>query len=202
MDTEDAIRDITRINEHIREFWGNGCPGWAPPQAAEMLSKSRLDWQVSLSHTLRKWCEQPQEDQHDACLILAWANLGALVEGTMKWFLCVFYSDYSENPVRQNNKTKEAEELALWKLTEYFSNTVWTDTQKQRWAPLADLVRQRRNAIHAYKDRDIGNFDEFRKAVMEYRKFLLDHCSQVPYPDEQYVYPADILEMHANNVLL
>ena len=193
MELGQAIKDIIRINEHVSEFWGDG--GWAPPDAANMLSKSRLDWHVSLSRTLFKWCEVPQQDEHDGCLILAWANLGALVEGTMKWFLSVFYDDYSRSPVANKGRMKEPDELSFWKLTEFFSMTVWTEDQRERWKPFADRVREKRNAIHAYQDRDIGDFDELQKAIITYRSFLLDLEGRVSYPDEQYGYPADIYEM-------
>jgi hypothetical protein len=36
-------------------------------------------------------------EQADGRMILAWTNLGTLVEGTMKFFLSVFASDYSRS---------------------------------------------------------------------------------------------------------
>jgi hypothetical protein len=184
---DDAINDIIKINTNIYELWGNG--GWAPPDAAEVLRQSRLDWQVSLSKTLLKWIKTPPEDEHDASLILAWANLGALVEGTMKWFLCVFYDDYSRNPVKRKDKMREPGDLFFHALTEFFEKTVWIERQKNQWKPFVDLVRERRNAIHAYQSRSIGDFDEFRDAVMTYRSFLIDHDKQVPCPENQNPYP-------------
>jgi hypothetical protein len=199
MELQQAIKDIIRVNEHIRDFWGNG--GWAPRSAAEMLSKSRLDWQVSLSKNLLRWLSVPDEDEHDGGLILAWVNLGVLVEGTMMWFLCVFYEDYSSYPIMKKGKSVEPDELWFSQLCRFFQNTVWTKSQKEQWESFVNLVRERRNAIHAYKDRPIGSFEEFAEAVIKYRSFLLDHESQVPYPDEQYSYPYDIDKMHQNEPL-
>lgn len=50
-----------------------------PLEAAELLSRSRLDWQVHLATCLRDWLpgERKLTEGH---LILAWANLGALIE--------------------------------------------------------------------------------------------------------------------------
>jgi len=199
MELQKAIKDIIRINEHIRDFWEDG--GWAPSSAAELLSKSRLDWQVSLSKNLLRWFPVTDGDEHDGSLILAWANLGALVEGTMKWFLCVFHGDYSVDPIKKKGKAIEPDELWLFVLCEFFLNTVWTKAQKERWESFVNLVRERRNAIHAYQYRPIGSFGEFSEAVIKYRSFLLAHEGQVPYPNEQYSYPYDIYAMHQNEPL-
>ena len=60
-------------------FWKEA-HGWAPIEAAELLNKSMLEWQGSLAEQLSVWCGTLTDGQ----LILAWANLGALVEGQMK----------------------------------------------------------------------------------------------------------------------
>src|SRR5258708_38524822 len=93
VDLKSIIKEIVNLNEHIREFWSNA-QGWAPVEAALQLSRSRLDWQVSLSLTLQLWITPPEDTQRDGQLILAWANLGSLVEGTLKLLLCVHYRDY------------------------------------------------------------------------------------------------------------
>lgn len=90
-----VVRWIRLRNWAIAEFWSNA-HGWAPPDASELLERSRLDLQVELSETLHLWVSDdsaagPMRDGH---LILAWSNLGALVEGTLKWFLSVFLDDY------------------------------------------------------------------------------------------------------------
>jgi len=164
MELQQSIKDIIRVNENIRDFWGNG--GWAPSGAAELLSKSRLDWQVSLSKNLLRWFPFPKGDEYDGSLILAWANLGALVEATMKWYLCVFYEDYSLNPFKKKGEAIEPDELWPFKLYECFLNNVWVASEKKQWEPFVILVRERRNSIHAYKDRSIGSFEEFTEAVI------------------------------------
>jgi hypothetical protein len=45
-------------------------------------------------------------------------------------------------------------------------------------------VQQRRNAIHAFKDRDIGSVEEFFDEVRIYLDFLVDVTMGLPYPDE------------------
>jgi hypothetical protein len=179
-----AISDIIRINEHIRDFWRDG--GWAPQRAAALLSKARLDRQVSLSRTLRIWTGECDNDDVDGQLILAWANLGSLIEGTMKWFLCVFASDYDANPVKRNSGTElEPDELFFGQMCGFFEKVVWARSTVDRFSRWINMVRERRNAIHAYRDREIGTFSDFHKSVIKYRQFLLDCEGTVPYPDEQ-----------------
>ncbi|GGA50217.1 MULTISPECIES: hypothetical protein [Bacillaceae] len=104
----ETVDKIVELNEHIRSFWSKS-QGWAPIDAANLLSKSRLDWLVSLSHSLYKWEEDPSEKAKHGDLILAWANLGALVEGSMKFFLSVYYESYKvdNNSIMQRGQQVE-----------------------------------------------------------------------------------------------
>src|SRR5438309_1615922 len=83
---DQVIEQIVRIHERLHHDWHDG--GWAPQDAANLLKSSRLDWLVSLAYTLKLWKDRNAADKnHDGALILAWANLGSLVEGAMKFFL-------------------------------------------------------------------------------------------------------------------
>jgi hypothetical protein len=89
----EIIDRIESLNRKLAQFW-KAAHGWAPIEAAGLLSKARLDWQVSLSSSLRLWLRDPPNALSDGDLILAWANLGALIEGTLKLFLSVYYNDF------------------------------------------------------------------------------------------------------------
>jgi hypothetical protein len=80
----EIVQRITKLNSGIQKFWSKS-HGWAPVEAAGLLAKSRLDWQVSLSKTLTLWLQKKPLTPGE--LILAWSNLGSLVEGTLKTFL-------------------------------------------------------------------------------------------------------------------
>ena len=56
----EVIRRIEKLNGQIAKFWSKS-DGWAPVAAAGLLGKSRLDWQVSLSGSLRLWMRDPAE---------------------------------------------------------------------------------------------------------------------------------------------
>src|SRR5579859_1182306 len=91
---KEVVQRIVNLNKGLADFWGNA-NGWAPTDSANLLSRSRLDWQVSLSESLGHWTGRKKISDGD--LILAWANLGSLVEGTMKLFLSVYYEDYKKD---------------------------------------------------------------------------------------------------------
>lgn len=178
---DSVISDIIEVNRKIGDFWPNS-HGWAPKAAAELLAKSRLDWQVSLSHCLGLWREDPAEEDHDGCLILAWVNLGILVEGTMKFFLSVYERDYAEAPVTRGRRQESCaiDELKFEELKQFYVKNIWTNSQKKEWALWLGRIQQRRNAVHAYEDRDIGTFDEFFAEVATYLDFLMELEGQVP----------------------
>ena len=181
-----VVRDIVGLNEKITRFWSRVF-GWAPLEAAHLLSKSRLDRQVSLSRTLSIWVElrvEPENPEAEGRLILAWANLGAFVEGTLKWLLAVVYDDYKKYPDAFDKKGKliAPDGAMLAHLRKFFVNAkVWMpDETHDAWI---QQVQSRRNAIHAFRDRELGTFDEFEASVRCYREMLANLEGRVPYPD-------------------
>ena len=193
MTAVDAVERIIEKNNYLLYVWGN-CYGWAPTEAAKLLDESRLDWLVSLSYSLRLWVnETPKPDDHDGRLILAWANLGSLVEGTMKFFLSIYHSDYRlsvehgkaspksiyERLWRKNQKPDEVDGLMFDNLREFFKAEILHEPQRN-WDSWLCSIQQRRNAIHAYKHRDIGSFDEFNLNVIRYCEFLEMLAGRLP----------------------
>lgn len=189
----EAVDRIIEKNKYLLDVWGN-CYGWAPTQAAKLLDESRVDWLVSLSHTLRVWVNDlPNAEDHDGRLILAWANLGSLAEGTMKFFLSIYHHDYEDSVQRgktspksiyerlwrKNQKPDEVDGLMFDHLREFFKAEIWRDSQRE-WDSWLSSVQQKRNAIHAYRRRDIGSFDEFKANVVKYHEFLDMLAGQLP----------------------
>ncbi|KQL55275.1 hypothetical protein AN964_18340 [Heyndrickxia shackletonii] len=184
---KETVDKIVELNKHIRSFWSNA-HGWAPIDAADLLSKSRLDWLVSLSYSLYKWEINPQNEAEYGDLILAWANLGTLVEGSMKFFLSVFYEDYKNdiNAMKRRGQQVDPDGAMFDGLRTFFEKSVWIDTERQDKNDWLKEIQAKRNAIHAYKDREIDDFNTFRNQVKKYLSFLMDLLGRVPYPDYQY----------------
>lgn len=185
----EIVDEIVVRNEKIRAFW-RASHGWAPRDAADLLEKSRLDWQVSLSHCLRLWLDDTGGEDTEGRLILAWANLGSLVEGTMKFFLSVFYDDYSNDPVTSKREGKkkavDPDGLTLEALRQFYKKQSIMCGESSAWDAWLSHIQQRRNAIHAYKDRGIGTFDEYFADVRKYWDLLDELEGRVPYPDHIY----------------
>ena len=188
----EIISRIEKLNGQLSKFWSKS-DGWAPVAAAGLLGKSRLDWQVSLSGSLRLWIRDPGEELTTAELILAWANLGSLIEGTIKLFLSVYYETYKADidnlkKVNAYNKKKQKplppDGLTLEPLRQYCTlRAILGDDD----LALVQVVQQRRNAIHAFKDRPIGNEAEFEQVVRNYLQMLRNVIALLPYPGDEYV---------------
>ncbi|MCG2665181.1 MULTISPECIES: hypothetical protein [Brevundimonas] len=186
----EVVQRIVKLNEGLRSFWSSS-HGWAPADAAELMGKSRLDRQASLSRSLLHWITA-DEELEDGDLILGWTNLGSLIEGTIKLFLAVYYEDFKadfENVKKtqawhsKQEKVLEPDGLRLEVLVHYVETAKLFQGDD---LALFKLVQQRRNAIHAFKDRDIGTPAELHSAMRAYLRFLRDTASRLPYPDDLY----------------
>lgn len=175
----EVCRCIAAQTESMMGFW-KSAKGWAPVEAAGLLSRSMLEWQSSLADVLETWLNC----QTDGQLILAWANLGALVEGQLKLFLSVYYKDYL-NPeqlgVRKRGMKLDPDGCALNDLREFFAKKVWREGFN--WDVWIKHVQERRNSIHAFNYRDIGSFSEWRNDLRLYLRFIRDLDSRLPYPE-------------------
>lgn len=184
----ETVKEIAAINTQILEFWKNP-GGWAPPRAAQILSVSRLDWQVSLSHTLWIWLDKMKSGLTPGELILAWANLGSLVEGTMKTMLAVYYEDYINDTHNikkagafntKKNVPKSPQSLSLEQLRIYFrEQKLLTDAELS----YVEKIQRNRNVLHAFQDAPLGDVKDFGKSVILYCSFLKKINGLLPYPD-------------------
>lgn len=188
MTLQEIITRIENLNSGLAEFW-RASKGWEPVEAAGLLNKARLDWQVSLSTTLRLWLRDPPATLSDGELILAWSNLGSLVEGTLKLLLSVFYEDYKPDVVAlkranafdpEKSQARSPDGLGLKSLRIFVR-------ERELIGPagdaLVELVPKRRNAIHAFQDRSLGDDGELRYAIGAYLALLRHVNELLPYPD-------------------
>ncbi len=194
---QEVLNRIIKLNEGLASFWSNS-GGWAPVEAAQLLTKSRLDWQASLSRQLKIFLD-PKIKTESGALILAWSALGSLTEGTMKLFLSVYYNDYKAETLKNDIKAIkdgygnliDPDGLMLEKLKIFFSERIYKDDIRKIWKQEGStdwinwisFIQNKRNAIHAFKHRDIGDFDIFFENVRLYLQFLRDLTDDLPYPE-------------------
>lgn len=182
---EEVVDKIVNLNNYVKDFWSSA-HGWAPNSAANLLSISRLDWLLSLSHSLYNWEEDPSDKSYNGDLILAWVNLGALTEGAMKLFLSVFYEDYlaDANIIKQRGQEIDPDGAMFDGLRNFFVKSIWDNDGNHHFNTWLKLIQQRRNAIHAFRDREIESFFDFREQVRKYLEFLIYILEKLPIPDE------------------
>lgn len=179
-DADELCRRIATLTRSIMDFWSDG--GWAQGTAAALLDKSMLQWQASLAESLSRW----PNTGSDGDLILAWTNLGALVEGQLKLFLCVYYEDYEKDVkgIRRRGQRIDPDGSQLEELRQFFVARIWD--VGVNWNPYVELIQQRRNAVHAFKRRDIGSLAEWINALRLHLTFVRDVGGGLPYPDEYF----------------
>ncbi len=183
MSTDEVCQRIEHLTTEMMSFW-KSAEGWVPIETAGILNKSALEWQSSLSNSLHRWIGANSEGD----LILAWANLGALVEGQLKLFLSVYYNDYkidAEAIKGKKGKLKTPDECSIEPLRQFFVKRIWTN--ELNWDEYVQHVQNRRNAIHAFKFSDIGTHGEWNKTVADHLAFIKDINYLLPYPDESFV---------------
>jgi hypothetical protein len=186
MDHIEVCERIITLTTGMMDFWKDA-RGWAPDDAASLLTRSMLEWQSSLAVSLRRWLDAST----DGDLILAWANLGALVEGQLKLFLSVFFEDFKtdDNAIRKKGKVITPDMATLEPLRVYFQKNIWRDDKE--WNNYIEFVQQRRNAIHAFKNRTIGSPTEWRATLKRHLHFVRSINDRLPYPDDEIYKPRD-----------
>ncbi|WGS54427.1 hypothetical protein LFL96_25785 [Paraburkholderia sp. D15] len=192
-----VLERIESLTAGLMKFWKE-VKGWAPDEAAALLKGSMLEWQTSLAVSLKRWPECKTEGD----LVLAWTNLGSLAEGALKLVLCAYLKDYFasskksvESKGLKKGKTEaEIEELKkkinspdglmLEPLKVFFAEHIWSKESEHH--KFIEEIQFRRNAIHAFQKKDIGTFEDFKKAIRRHLLLLRRVNDMLPYPDDIY----------------
>ena len=154
--------------------------GIAPNASAAKLYKSMLEWQSELTNTLEIWVNKGL-DMSVGELILARANLGAVVESWLKFFYCVYYEDYCKDPITYKKKSKmvEPENAKFEDLNDFCAEKLW-DSSTSTEFDWVDSVRHKRNAIHSFNYRDIGTPQDFLDDMDHLCEFADNVISHLP----------------------
>ena len=196
----ETVERAIYLTEQLLHFWKNA-EGWAPQEAADLLTRSRLDRQSSITKQLRLFTDAG--NQESGYLILGWATLGSLTEGLLKLFLAVHFKTYKVHTLTDDiakivkdrkGNIGEPDGLMLEKLRQFFEKKVfpenaaevWASSGEMNWSKWLEMVQSRRNAIHAFKDREIATIAEFHQELSNYLIFLRKIAQSLPYPDEVY----------------
>ena len=183
--------DILTIQTNNTALIWKDVHGIAPDNAAKKLDIAMLDWQSELTKTLKIWIDKGL-DMTVGELILARANLGAVVESWLRFFYCVFYDDYINQPMKnKKGQILEPEKDMRFEDLKKFSTGILWDDEKSKDYLWVDSIQKKRNAIHSFIYKDIGTPLDFLLDVdylCEFVDMILNHLP----PVEDYIecYPA------------
>lgn len=92
-------------------------------------------------------------------------------------------NDYTANVARYNFKKNgqfiEQDNLSFEQLKQIITKKE-SIFPKYKW--FLNIIQKNRNAVHAYRDRDIDNYECFLKMLVTYEGFLRNIDGSVPYP--------------------
>ena len=180
---KNGFDDLCEKTKYIFNKWKNYSSGYVPDQVTKKLDKAMLSWIIELTESLNIWIEKG-ESMTNGELILARTNLGAIVEGWLKFFFSVYYLDYRNTPITRGKNTKiiEPEDAEFEGLKKLGTGILWDlNDDYYKWV---DSVKKKRNAIHSFKFRDIGTIDEFFKDVIILKTFISEIETRLPDIDE------------------
>jgi hypothetical protein len=176
----DAIDEIVAILAAQHKFWPRA-GGWAPSNASALLEVARLDRQLSFAHTLRDNFVPFPKESADARQILGYVTLRSLCEGAIQLFITVYYNDYiaDKEPITRRNRKKivDPEDAQLSDLIEFYVRH-----GDPAFESFLARVKTRGNAIHHFREREIGTQDELKAEIVLLRDFLASVDSQLPDP--------------------
>ena len=183
--------DILTIQTYNTALIWKDVHGIAPDNAAKKLDIAMLDWQSELTKTLKIWVDKSL-DMTVGELILARANLGAVVESWLRFFYCVFYDDYINQPMKnKKGQILEPENDMRFEDLKKFSTGILWDDEKSKDYLWVDSIQKKRNAIHSFTYKDIGTPLDFLLDVDYLCEFVDMILTHLP-PVEDYIecYPA------------
>lgn len=184
METVDKIYNLTKSK---LEAWKNHS-GYAPAEASAKLNNVMFDWIIELTASLKIWDEKGIS-MTDGELILASANIGALVECMMKLVLSVYILDYYRDPILdKEGKVVQPEKIKYENLKKFCFDKVWQSSfYDDRYPGMKEWVgdiQEKRNSIHAFNKKDLGYATEFCDHIEKYWMFINMVFSTLP--DDPY----------------
>ncbi|MDN9009495.1 hypothetical protein [Brevibacillus laterosporus] len=182
MPLEQVVDEVIKRHTSIHASWS------IPPRSkqlstAHLVTADTLLCQISLSKSLHRWLNMQSTEPGD--LLLAWTNIGLLVEGTMKWFLSVFHEEVRHEWENQVIKFQDhySQESFLYMMRKFFHQRIWFGKGDfDRWVMHVHECRFYGLSEHQQLQSRMERFDE---AVRVYLHFLRFHQELV---EQQFIH--------------
>lgn len=178
--------EILRIQTSNTAIMWKESRGVAPDSVADKMDDAMLSWMSELTDTLKIWIDK-SVSMTDGELILARTNMGALVESWLKFFYCVFYEDYIQNPKMIKGKMIEPNNMKFDELKNFSTGILWDDKNSSMYL-WVDKIQHYRNAVHAFNYRNIGTAIEFMEDMDEFYKFVEHILNHIPSIEDYIPY--------------
>lgn len=108
---------LLTLTNNMALLWQNA-HGIASQTTANKMDNAMLTWQYELTKCLEIWITKGLKMTYGE-LILARANLGAVVEFWLKFFFTVYYDDYIKNPKKNRQGMIEPEAMRFEDLKQF-----------------------------------------------------------------------------------
>lgn len=180
-----SLEQIRSKTKAAIQSWSETC-GLAPEGVTDKFDAAMLNWMNDLTDSLDIWIAKSL-DMTDGELILAWTNLGALVECWLRFFYCAYYEDYMKSPkLGKKGKPLEPDDKAMTfdYLIQYSKGILWDSLQDPLYL-WVHQIQHYRNAIHAFSYREIGHPNDFILNIGQYSLFVDEVIDRLP-PIEEY----------------
>lgn len=181
--TDDACDLIIEVSAKWAAFWPTS-HGWAPSIAADLMKQELMDRQLEMARALKNWPKRLLEEDSQGELVLAWTNLGSVIEGALKVYMCVFYSDWlndADVPIKKGKrKTPDGSKIgATFNEIIYFVDD--KNLFKEDEIEFIKFVQRQRNLIHPLKMGIVKGRKQFEEAVIH--TAALHHDIDLRLPD-------------------
>lgn len=180
-----SLEQIRSKTKATIQSWSETC-GLAPEGVTDKFDAAMLNWMNDLTDSLDIWIAKSL-DMTDGELILAWTNLGALVECWLRFFYCAYYEDYMKSPkLGKKGKPLEPDDKAMTfdYLIQYSKGIRWDSLQDPLYL-WVHQIQHYRNAIHAFSYREIGHPNDFILNIGQYSLFVDEVIDRLP-PIKEY----------------
>ena len=184
---------MQRDSQDILFTIGRRTQGWFPKELSQSLKDKHIDWMWSLTEWLDEWKRLAVNDEmDDGGRILAYANLGALVESWLKLFLLCHIRSYDEDPCKRKNGTIiKPKDIKFENLIEFFYK-IWDIDEglsdeynefAKKYPEWAKRVQHRRNILHIFTNSELGTNSEFLEDLEFYYILIDEIATRIPLPE-------------------
>lgn len=163
--------EMREVSKRVLELYWRKARGWAADEVVEITETAQLGRMMDLTDTLEIWREKAKGKMTDGERILAYVNLGMLLEGWMMLFLCVWLMDYK----RQASGKRLPYNLKLSELRHFFEDNVWTTlAEGTKWSRWIDKIRIYRNTVHSFMSQALGTTEELRDDLDQFDRLIVE----------------------------